>query len=108
MSYLWCDLKTGKKKEIDNSQLVLIHTIRSTELANLIISDIDKFIEEQKMPSQFDVAFKEHQEEMRRLEEQRKKRFEEARAEKIHNGEQVDFGVSIRTIEGNLIPVDNS
>ena len=35
-----------KKKEIDNSQLVLIHTIRSTELANLIISDIDKFIEE--------------------------------------------------------------
>jgi hypothetical protein len=60
------------------------------------------------MPSQFDVAFKEHQEEMRRLEEQRKKRFEEARAEKIHNGEQVDFGVSIRTIEGNLIPVGNS
>lgn len=33
------DKKSGK-----NSQLVLIHTIRSLELANLIISDIDDFI----------------------------------------------------------------
>ena len=31
-------------KTIENSQLVLIHTIRSTELANLIINDIDQLI----------------------------------------------------------------
>lgn len=31
-------------KTVENSQLVLIHTIRSTELANLIISDIDDLI----------------------------------------------------------------
>lgn len=32
-------------KKTDASQLTLIHTIRSTQLANLIIEDIDKFIE---------------------------------------------------------------
>lgn len=32
------------KKNIENSQLVLIHTIRSTDLANLIINDIDDLI----------------------------------------------------------------
>ena len=31
-------------KTIENSQLVLIHTIRSTDLANLIINDIDELI----------------------------------------------------------------
>ena len=31
-------------KTIENSQLVLIHTIRSTELANIIINDIDNLI----------------------------------------------------------------
>lgn len=31
-------------KTVENSQLVLIHTIRSTELANLIINDIDDLI----------------------------------------------------------------
>lgn len=31
-------------KTIENSQLVLIHTIRSTDLANLIINDIDDLI----------------------------------------------------------------
>ena len=33
-----------KKAKTGNSQLVLIHTIRSTDLANLIIADIDGFI----------------------------------------------------------------
>lgn len=33
------------KKKIENSQLVLIHTIRSTDLANLIINDIDDLIQ---------------------------------------------------------------
>ena len=37
-------LESIKTKNIENSQLVLIHTIRSTELANIIISDIDMFI----------------------------------------------------------------
>lgn len=31
-------------KAVENSQLVLIHTIRSTDLANLIINDIDELI----------------------------------------------------------------
>lgn len=31
-------------KTVENSQLVLIHTIRSTDLANLIINDIDELI----------------------------------------------------------------
>ena len=31
-------------KTVENSQLVLIHTIRSTDLANLIINDIDDLI----------------------------------------------------------------
>ena len=35
-----------KKAKTGNSQLVLIHTIRSTDLANLIIKDIDNFITE--------------------------------------------------------------
>lgn len=35
-----------KKSKTGNTQLVLIHTIRSTDLANLIINDIDGFIAE--------------------------------------------------------------
>ncbi len=34
------------KKAIESSQLVLIHTIRSTDLANLILKDVDDFIKE--------------------------------------------------------------
>lgn len=37
-------LQSVDKKNIENSQLVLIHTIRSTDLANLIINDIDELI----------------------------------------------------------------
>lgn len=32
-------------KKMENTQLVLVHTIRSTDLANMIIADIDKLIE---------------------------------------------------------------
>lgn len=35
-------LKSIDTKKTENSQLVLIHTIRSTDLANLIINDLDK------------------------------------------------------------------
>lgn len=38
------DLPSINVKAIENSQIVLIHTIRSTDLANLIIEDIDNFI----------------------------------------------------------------
>lgn len=38
------NLKSINRKSIENTQLVLIHTIRSTELANIIINDIDVFI----------------------------------------------------------------
>lgn len=38
-------LESIKTKNIENSQLVLIHTIRSTELANIIIQDIDELIQ---------------------------------------------------------------
>lgn len=37
-------MESIKTKEIENSKLVLIHTIRSTDLANLIIKDLDDFI----------------------------------------------------------------
>lgn len=37
-------LSSINTSKIENSQLVLIHTIRSTDLANLIISDIDELI----------------------------------------------------------------
>ena len=37
-------LENIKTKNIENSQLVLIHTIRSTELANIIINDLDNLI----------------------------------------------------------------
>ncbi len=37
-------MKSIDKKTIESSQLVLIHTIRSTDLANLIINDIDDLI----------------------------------------------------------------
>lgn len=37
-------MESIKAKEIENSKLVLIHTIRSTDLANLIIKDLDDFI----------------------------------------------------------------
>ena len=78
-------------------------------IRHLIFEDsLKKMDEEKKKPSKFAAAFKEHEEEMKRLEAERKKRFEEARAEKIRNGEQVDFGTSIRTISGELIPVGKS
>lgn len=38
------NLKSIDTSEADNTQLVLIHTIRSTELANKIIEDIDHYI----------------------------------------------------------------
>ena len=38
-------LSSIDKKNIENSQLVLIHTIRSTDLANLIINDLDDLIQ---------------------------------------------------------------
>lgn len=38
------NLGSIKTKNIENSQLVLIHTIRSTDLANLIIEDLDDLI----------------------------------------------------------------
>lgn len=38
-------LESIKAKSIENSQLVLIHTIRSTDLANIIIQDIDNIIQ---------------------------------------------------------------
>lgn len=56
-------------------------------------------------PSKFELQFRQHQEEMKQLEQERKKRFEEARREKIRKGEEVNFGTSIRTIQGDLIPV---
>ena len=37
-------LDSIKTKEIESSQLVLIHTIRSTDLANIIINDLDNLI----------------------------------------------------------------
>ena len=37
-------LDSIEKKDKKNSQLVLIHTIRSTDLANLIVRDLDDFI----------------------------------------------------------------
>ena len=41
------DLPSINVKTIENSQIVLIHTIRSTDLANMIIEDIDNFIKNQ-------------------------------------------------------------
>ena len=38
-------LESVNPKRMENSQIVLIHTIRSTDLANMIISDIDSLIE---------------------------------------------------------------
>lgn len=38
-------LDSVQQKNKQNSQLVLLHTIRSTELANIIINDIDQFID---------------------------------------------------------------
>lgn len=42
-------------KSIENSQLVLIHTIRSTDLANLIINDIDEFINDKMQLTDYDL-----------------------------------------------------
>ena len=38
-------------KKMENSQIVLIHTIRSTDLANMIISDIDNLIASAELES---------------------------------------------------------
>ena len=38
-------LESVNPKKMENSQIVLIHTIRSTDLANMIVSDIDSLIE---------------------------------------------------------------
>lgn len=43
------DLPSINVKTIENSQIVLIHTIRSTDLANMIIEDIDNFIKKQNL-----------------------------------------------------------
>lgn len=41
------NLKSIDTKNTDNTQLVLLHTIRSVDLANLIINDIDNLIHKQ-------------------------------------------------------------
>ena len=43
------------KKDIENSQLVLIHTIRSTDLANLIINYLDEFIKNNVNESNYEL-----------------------------------------------------
>lgn len=43
------------KKNKNNSQLVLIHTIRSTDLANLIISNLDDVIKELGVPEDYEL-----------------------------------------------------
>ena len=48
-------LESIDTKHTDNTQLVLIHTIRSTELANLIISDIDEFISKHIPDNDYDL-----------------------------------------------------
>lgn len=103
-------VKHGVKNPVQLTGILTMATRPEDFIRSLIFDDnMRKWDEEQKnRTSKFAIANREHQEEMKRLEEQRKKRFEEARAEKIRNGEQVDFGVSIRTIEGNLIPVGKS
>lgn len=59
----------------------------------------------EKQPSQFQEQFRQHQVEMKQLETNRQKRFEAARREKIKKGEEVNFGTSIRTIDGKIVPV---
>lgn len=49
------NLESIDTKHTDNTQLVLIHTIRSTELANLIISDIDEFISKHISDDDYDL-----------------------------------------------------
>ena len=48
-------LETIKTKNIENSQLVLIHTIRSTDLSNIIIQDIDEFIQNKFKLTDYDL-----------------------------------------------------
>ena len=43
------DLPSINVKDVENSQIVLIHTIRSTDLANIIIEDIDNFIKDHEL-----------------------------------------------------------
>lgn len=103
-------VKHGFKNPVQLTGILTMATRPEDFIRSLIFDEnMRKWDEDQKnRTSKFAIANREHQEEMKRLEEQRKKRFEEARAEKIRNGEQVDFGVSIRTIDGNLIPVGKS
>lgn len=49
------NLKSIKTSETENSQLVLLHTIRSTDLANLIISDLDCLIHEELSLEEFNL-----------------------------------------------------
>lgn len=44
-------LEAVNPKKMENSQIVLIHTIRSTDLANMIIADIDSLIESAELDS---------------------------------------------------------
>jgi Holliday junction resolvasome RuvABC endonuclease subunit len=49
------NLPSIKTKETDSSQLTLIHTIRSTELANMIIKNIDELIESFNLSDDYDL-----------------------------------------------------
>ncbi len=64
-----------------------------------------EWLAKQERPSKFEPQFRQHQEQMKQLEQERQKRFNEARKEKIRKGEEVNFGTSIRTVQGDLIPV---
>lgn len=102
-------VKHGVKNPVQLNGVLTMATRPEDFVRSLIIEDnMKKWEADQKRPSIFEAEFKEHQKEVRRLEEQRKKRFDEARAEKIRNGEQVDFGVSIREIDGRETPVGNT
>lgn len=64
-----------------------------------------QWLAREKQPSKIALENQRHKDEIKRKEDGRKKRLQQAHDQLVREGKQADYGVSIKTIEGKLVPV---
>lgn len=64
-----------------------------------------QWLAREKQPSKIALENQRYKDEIKRKEDERKKRLQQAHDQLVREGKQADYGVSIREIDGKLIPV---
>lgn len=64
-----------------------------------------QWLAREKQPSKIALENQRYKDEIKRKEDERKKRLQQAHDQLVREGKQADYGVSIKTIEGKLVPV---